>query len=165
MLCNLRWLAILGQALTVVLVTGPMQLALPGTPLWAGIGALTVFNVYATWRARAGREPGDGELFGHILVDVTVLAWMVGWSGGVENPFSSLFLMPVALSVLALPGRWVWATAAASVAGYALAALFGRPLPHAHGVIVAMDHLVDFHGTEGRAVGGDDADILVTAVA
>lgn len=135
MLCNLRWLAVLGQALTVVLVTGPMQVALPAMPLWAGIGALAIFNIYVTWRVRGVREPGDAELFGHILVDVVVLAWMVGWSGGMENPFASLFLLPIALSILALPGRWVWATAAASVAGYAISTLFGRPLPHMHGVV------------------------------
>src|SRR5690606_20141747 len=43
-LCNLRWLAIIGQALTVAVVTGPMQVALPAAPLWTGIGALAVFN-------------------------------------------------------------------------------------------------------------------------
>lgn len=142
MLCNLRWLAILGQVLTVVLVTGPMQVALPAAPLWAGIGALALFNAYGSWRARGGREPGDIELFCHLLVDVAILTWMVSWSGGVENPFSSLFLLPIALSVLALPGRWVWATAAASVAGYVLSALLGRPLPHAHG---AFGDVFDLH--------------------
>jgi len=130
---NLRWLAVAGQSLTILLVTGPMQMALPALPLWSGVGVLALFNLYATWRTRGGREPGDGEVFGHMLVDVVTLAWMVGWSGGVENPFSSLFLLPIAFSILALPGRWVMAMAAASVTGYALSALLARPLPHVHG--------------------------------
>src|SRR5690606_3841914 len=93
-----------------------------------------LFNVYATWRARRDAEAGEAEVFAHVLVDILVLAWMVGWSGGVENPFSSLFLLPVALSILALHGRWIWATAAASVVGFAGSAVLARPLPHVHGV-------------------------------
>ncbi len=60
---------------------------------------------------------------------------MVGWSGGIENPFSSLFLMPMVLSILALPARWAWASAGASLAGYALTLLAGRELPHVHGLM------------------------------
>lgn len=134
LLANLRWLAVAGQALTVVIVTGPLQVALPEALLWTGIGALALFNVYATWRARGDREASAPEVFLHILADVVLLTWMVAWSGGIENPFSSLFLMPIALSILALPSRWVWAIAAASVAGYCASALLGRELPHVHGV-------------------------------
>jgi two-component system sensor histidine kinase RegB len=132
-LCNLRWVAVAGQALTILLVTGPMQMALPPLPLWAGVGVLALFNLYASWRVRGGREPVEAEVFGHMLVDVAVLAWMVGFSGGIENPFSSLFLLPIAFSILALPGRWVVAMAAACLIGYALSALLARPLPHVHG--------------------------------
>ncbi len=134
LLANLRWLAIVGQALTILIVTGPLGVALPGTPLWAGVGVLALFNVYATWRARTGGDVSVPGVFAHILVDVITLAWMVAWSGGIENPFSSLFLLPIALSILALPGRWVWATALASIAGYFVSALLARELPHVHGV-------------------------------
>lgn len=134
LLTNLRWLAVAGQALTVLVVTGPLQVAVPEAPLWWGIGVLALFNVYATWRTRGGAEGSAPEVFTHILVDIVLLAWMVAWSGGIENPFSSLFLMPIALSILALPGRWVWATAGASIAGYCVSALLARELPHVHGV-------------------------------
>ncbi len=132
LLANLRWLAVAGQALTVLVVTGPMGIDLPETPLWGGIGALALFNVYATWRAHSGGDVGVVPTFLHVLVDILSLTWMVGWSGGIENPFSSLFLIPIALSILVLPGKWVWATAAASLAGYGISALFARELPHVH---------------------------------
>src|SRR5689334_8831449 len=118
LLANLRWLAVGGQALTVFVVTRYMGVDLPQSALWGGIGALAIFNLYATWRARVPRDASAGLLFAHIFVDVLSLSWMVGWSGGIENPFSSLFLMPIALSILVLPGRWVWITAAISIAGY-----------------------------------------------
>lgn len=134
LLCHLRWLAIACQAAVVALAAGPMAMVLPVVPLWSGIALLAAFNVYATVRSRLARAPGEGEVFSHVLVDILVLAWMVGWSGGVENPFSSLFLLPVALSILASSRRWAWATAAASILGYAASAALARPLPHVHGV-------------------------------
>jgi two-component system, sensor histidine kinase RegB len=134
LLANLRWLTVAGQALTVLIVSGPMEIDLPETPLWAGIGALALFNAYATWRARVHREASAMLIFLHILVDVLSLSWMVGWSGGIENPFSSLFLLPIALSIHVLPHRWVWVTAAASLVGYSFSALFARELPHVHGI-------------------------------
>lgn len=135
LLCNLRWLGIAGQALTVLLVTGPMQVPLDAAPLWSGIAVLVAFNLYATWRARRETQPSEAELFAHVLVDILVLTWMVGWSGGVENPFSSLFLLPMALCVLALRHAWLWAVALASFGGYAVSALLAEPLPHVHGGI------------------------------
>lgn len=134
-LCNLRWLAIAGQVITVLVVTGPMQVALPRLPLWTGIAVLAVFNLYAEWRVRRNREPDDRELFAHMLADIIMLAWMVGWSGGVENPFCSLFLMPIALSILSLPTHWIWTTAVAGILGFGISALLAQPLPHVHGVL------------------------------
>lgn len=133
-LCNLRWVAIIGQAATVLVATELMGIPLPLAPLWGGIGLLAAFNLYATWRSRRHRADTPTVAFLHMLVDVAVLAWLVGWSGGITNPFSPMFLLLIAVASLALPVRWVLATAAASVLAYALMALFGRPLPHVHDV-------------------------------
>lgn len=132
LLCNLRWAAIAGQIFTVTLVTRFMLVPLPGPPLWAGIALLTVFNIFAALRVRRMAEARVREIYLHMLVDIAVLTWMIAWSGGIQNPFSSLFLLPIALSILALPPRLVWWTAAASAAGYAISALAGRELEHLH---------------------------------
>ncbi len=131
-LCHLRWLAIAGQALTVAVVTGPLHIALPAAPLWAGIAALTLFNLYALRASSKEGVSSNRVVFLHMVVDVTVLGWMIGWSGGLENPFSSLFLLPIALSILALPVRWVWATAAVSIAGFVLSTTLAHAMPHVH---------------------------------
>jgi two-component system sensor histidine kinase RegB len=137
LLHNLRWLAVLGQALTVVVVVGPMQIPLQTTPLWAGIAALALFNFYVTTRIRATSvdSVSDGEVCVHILVDIAVLTWMVAFSGGMENPFASLFLIPIAVAILALPPRLMGVTALASGAGYFISTLFGRELPPVAGML------------------------------
>ena len=135
LLCKLRWIAVAGQAITIAIVTGPMQVQLPVLPLWAGVAALATFNVYASVRASRMHDTGPAELFAHLLVDVLVLAWLIAWSGGIENPFASLFLLPIALSILSLPPAWVWATAASCVLGLGASVYLGKPLPHVHGAV------------------------------
>ena len=70
-LCNLRWVAIVGQAVTVLVALGPLGIALPRWPLWGGIGALA--------------------LFGGALVSSYVCQW---WPG-VEAPAWKLWLVAV----------------------------------------------------------------------
>lgn len=126
-LCSLRWLATAGQATTILVATWLLGLELPQLPLWAGVFVLALFNLYVQLRVHDS-DVAPATAFGHILVDVTVLTWMVGWSGGISNPFGSLFLILIALAALALPLRWTHAVAAACVGGYALSAVFGLPL-------------------------------------
>jgi two-component system sensor histidine kinase RegB len=137
LLCNLRWLAVVGQALTVVLVVGPLHIPLQTSPLWAGIGALALFNVYVTARLRRATPipVSDAEICVHVLVDIAALTWMVAFSGGMENPFASLFLIPIAVAILALPGRLMGLIAVASGAGYFTSTLFGRELPPVAGML------------------------------
>jgi len=127
-LCSLRWLAVAGQAATILVATFALALPLPQLPLWSGVAVLALFNSYAQWRA-TDTDTAPVTAFGHILVDVAVLTWMVGWSGGVGNPFGSLFLILIALAALALPVRWALAVAVACLLGYGASAAFGLPLP------------------------------------
>lgn len=134
-LCALRSAAVLGQAITIWIVTGPMNINLEQLPLWCGVAALAAFNIFASWRVRRLSEGSHAEVFLHLLADIVVLTWLISFSGGFENPFSSLFLLPIALSVLALPVHWMWATAACSLLGYVISAWLGEPLPHIHGTM------------------------------
>lgn len=127
-LCSLRWLATAGQAATILVATWVLGLPLAQVPLWTGVAVLALFNTYAQLRVQ-GTDTAPATAFAHILVDVTVLTWMVGWSGGITNPFGSLFLILIALAALALPARWTLAVAAACLIGYCLSAALGRPLP------------------------------------
>lgn len=136
-LVTLRWFAVAGQSVAVACVVLGLGVPLPLWPMVAVIGLLAAFNGFASRRARQEGEGSPREVFVHIAVDVAVLAFLIGCSGGPANPFTSLFLLPIAFAALALPQRWIYATAALCGLGYALAAAFGRPLPHVHAL--AMD--------------------------
>jgi two-component system, sensor histidine kinase RegB len=137
LLCNLRWLAVLGQALTVTLVVGLLHIPLPVAALSAGIAVLALFNAYVTARVYGGAvdSASDVEVCLHVLVDIAVLTWMIALSGGMENPFASLFLIPIAIAILALPPRLMGLTAALSGLGYFVSTLYGRELPPVAGLL------------------------------
>lgn len=135
-LVTLRWIAAAGQLAAIVCVALGLGVPLPLWPMGVAIGLLLVFNLYASWRVRQGGDASLREVFCHIAVDVAVLAFLIGCSGGPANPFTSLFLLPIAFAALALPRRWIFATAALCGLGYALAAAFGRPLPHVHDLMM-----------------------------
>ncbi|AUA56778.1 Sensor histidine kinase regB [Achromobacter spanius] len=127
-LCSLRWLAIAGQAATILLASSVLGIALPLEPLWIGVGVLIGFNAYASLRLRHPRDLSHATAFGHLLVDMAALSWMIGWSGGISNPFGMMFLILTALAALALPRNWALAAALAGICGYAAAGIFGQPL-------------------------------------
>lgn len=131
-LCSLRWLATAGQAVAILFASKVLHMQLPLLALWAGVCALAAFNAVVQWHLpRRSSEPTPATAFGHILVDITVLTWMVGFSGGIANPFGSLFLILIALAALALPRAWSFAVAAAAVLGFATSAVAGIELPAA----------------------------------
>lgn len=154
-LATLRWFAVAGQLATMLFVVGVLGASLPLLPMLIAIALLAGFNLFARWRGRRGIEPSPLEAFGHIVVDVAELAFLIGCSGGPANPFTSLFLLPIAFAALALRGRWIVATALVCGLGYALAAVFGRPLPHVHDL--GMD-VFDLH------VLGMAANFLISAI-
>ena len=128
-LCSLRWLATAGQAATILVCTGLLHQPLPQLPLWAGVLALALFNLHAQVRSRRADHAPPATAFGHLLVDITILTWMVGWSGGIANPFGSLYLILIAMAAFVLPVGWTLAVAFSCLVGYAVSGFAGLPLP------------------------------------
>lgn len=133
-LATLRWFAIAGQLLAIGLAAWLLRSALPLAPMLAAVVLLAGFNGFVWAGLRRGGGFSSLAGFAHMGMDVAVLAFLVGCSGGAANPFTSLFLLPIAFAALALPGRWIVATALVCALGYALAAAWGRPLPPVHGL-------------------------------
>lgn len=131
----LRLCAVTGQALTVVVVAFVLRMPIPLLPLAAGIGALAAFDVFAFWRLRQPWPVSAAEAFGHIAVDIGVLAFLLYCSGGATNPFVSLLVMPIALAAAALPRKHVVAVALLAAAAYLALIAWHLPLPPLHATV------------------------------
>src|SRR4029453_15381058 len=72
-LAELRWLAVIGQLATILLVHFSLRVPLPLVEMLTLLAGLALFNVASILRARLGFPVSNGELFGVLLVDVAVL--------------------------------------------------------------------------------------------
>ena len=60
-LAVLRWWAVAGQALTVLLVVHAWGLPLRAAALWSGVAVLAAFNLWATWHAARNANPSAAQ--------------------------------------------------------------------------------------------------------
>lgn len=123
-LIQLRWIAVVGQVVTIFVVHYGIGIALPLGPMCAVLAALVAFNLGSQqWWKRRGHVSNLALLVG-LLVDVVSLSIQLYLSGGITNPFVFLYLLQVALGTVLLrsPANWILA-AAAGVCFTALAVL------------------------------------------
>ena len=128
-LSSLRWFTVIGQAISILVATGPMGLAITQTPLWVGVALLALFNAHSHFYLKQRDDLTVRCAFSHIFIDICQLAWMICFSGGIDNPFGSLFIVFIALAALAFSPRWQIAVGVACLVGYSLSARVGLPLP------------------------------------
>ena len=127
LLVQLRWLAVGGQLLTIELVHNFMGIKLPLEPMLAAIGVLALINL--TSLPLLNRRTGitNSELTVALLIDVAALAWQLQFSGGLANPFASLFLLQIVLGAILLKPVSSWGIVAAAL--FALGLLTINPVP------------------------------------
>jgi two-component system sensor histidine kinase RegB len=105
-LVRLRWLAIVGQAGAVLGVHFVLGFPLP-LGLCMGAVALSAWlNIFLSIRWRKSVRLSETHAGLMLLYDVLQLAVLLYLTGGLENPFSFLFLVPVTISATSLSTRW-----------------------------------------------------------
>ena len=104
-LVRLRWLAVFGQAVAVLVVHFGLEFDVPIWPCLAVIALSAALNVVLRlgFKRPQWLEPDRAAyLLGFDLAELTALLFL---TGGVENPFSFLLVGPVLISATALPPR------------------------------------------------------------
>ena len=114
-LIQLRWIAVVGQVATILVVQYGLGIALPLQPMFAVLAALVLFNLASHLWCRRHTQVSHAALLVGLLVDVASLTVQLYLSGGIANPFVFLFLLQVVIGTVLLrsPGSWVIAAAAA----------------------------------------------------
>lgn len=128
-----------GQGVISVFSVQVLGIPLPvGAIGWLlGLQALVAL---LTWiRLRAATPVTPLELVAQVHVDILLLAAMLYLTGGTENPFAALFVVPVAIAAASLEQRWVWITVA-SMACCCIALYYFRvPLAQSTGSAALYD--------------------------
>ncbi|GAB2470634.1 ATP-binding protein [Comamonas humi] len=129
LLVQLRWLAVVGQVVTISLVHYGLDIALPLQPMLLIVAALVAFNAlnigWLRWRQH---DVTSLDLFVALLVDVGALTFQLYLSGGANNPFIGLYLLQVTLGAILLRPGFAWAIVGVSTACAAALAFAHQPL-------------------------------------
>lgn len=104
---QLRWLAVGGQVLTILIATFWFEIALPLVQMAMVIALLVLLNIVSMVRLRQG-DIAHIELFAELVLDVIALTIQLYLSGGATNPFITLYLLQVAIGAVLLEAWAAW---------------------------------------------------------
>ena len=126
---RLRWLAALGQLAAIFIVVQGLEFDLPIVPCLVIVGLSVAVNLVLqiAFNPMQRLEPGYAAAL--LALNIVELAGLLFFTGGLQNPFSFLFLAPVLISATALPVRMTIALGVLAVACASVLVFFYMPLP------------------------------------
>jgi two-component system sensor histidine kinase RegB len=130
-LIRLRWLSVIGQTVTVLVVYLGLEFDLP---IWGCLSVIALsawLNIALRVRFKAARRLEPSRAAWLLAFDIAELGALMYLTGGLQNPFSFFFLGPVLLSATALPARMTALLGAFAIFCATLLVFFYLPLPWA----------------------------------
>ncbi len=104
-LVGLRWLAIAGQSAAVLVAHFALGLQFPLIACFVCIGVSAALNGLLRLRFSLVHRLNETWAVSVLAFDIAQLAALLGLTGGLDNPFSILFLAPVTTAATSLPLR------------------------------------------------------------
>src|SRR6202035_1487416 len=126
---RLRWLAVLGQLATIFMVAQGLEFDVEVIPCLTIIGLSALLNLalQIAFNPMQRLEPACAAAL--LALNIIELAGLLYFTGGLENPFSFLFLAPVLISATVLPIRLTIALGVLAIACASALVFFHFPLP------------------------------------
>jgi two-component system sensor histidine kinase RegB len=125
----IRWIAVIGQFLAVIMVHFGLGLKLPMGPAFAAIGASVLLNLAAL--AQRGSRPrlADRDAALYLGYDTLQLSLLLYLTGGLLNPFAVLILAPLTVAGTILSRVSVIGLTVLALVCLSALALWRFPLP------------------------------------
>lgn len=98
----LRWFAIVGQLGAIFVGSAVYGLSLNIGACFLAVGASIIANLVAIFIYPENKRLTENEVLGMLLFDLLQLSTLLFLTGGLNNPFSLLLLVPVTISATAL---------------------------------------------------------------
>ena len=102
------------------------------------IGASITANIIAVFVYPENKRLTEGEVAGMLAFDMVQLAFLIGLTGGLNNPFALLILAPVAISAMALNPRTTALLATLTIVLISIVTVWHLPLRTEEGFIMRM---------------------------
>jgi two-component system sensor histidine kinase RegB len=126
---RLRWLAVLGQLAAIFVVRQGLEFDVEVLPCVTIIGLSALLNLTLQIAFNPMRRLEPAYAAALLALNIVELAGLLFFTGGLQNPFSFLFLVPVLISATALPVRLTIGLGALALACASVLVFFHFPLP------------------------------------
>src|SRR6478752_2931133 len=126
---RLRWLAVLGQLAAIFVVRQGLEFDVEVLPCVTIIGLSALLNLTLQIAFNPMRRLEPVYAAALLALNIVELAGLLFFTGGLQNPFSFLFLAPVLISATALPARFTFGLGVLAVACASVLFFFHLPLP------------------------------------
>lgn len=126
---RLRWLAVLGQLAAIFIVAQGLEFNVEIVPCVSIIALSATLNLALQTVANPMQRLEPMQAAGLLALNIVELAGLLFFTGGLQNPFSFLFLAPVLISATALPARFTFGLGVLAVACASILFFFHFPLP------------------------------------
>ncbi len=167
---HLRWLAVFGQFLTLLVVYLGLSIPLPIGALCVLIGITALTNLaYWFWLARlhrrglqlADRLPTDQVISALMLIDIIDLTGLLYLTAGIANPFWLFYFVNVAMAAAIITPQWAWLLWACTIGCVSLlisikvepinilSPMFEKDDPNVRWTIPKLGYLISFVACSG----------------
>ncbi len=128
-LVRLRWLGVAGQSVAVLITWFVLGFDLPIALCFLVIAASVALNVALRLKFPLNQRLSEPQAFALLAYDVLQLSGLLYFTGGLTNPFASLFLAPIMISAVSLAWQGTAWLVVLMVAAASFLAFQHFPLP------------------------------------
>ena len=128
-LVGLRWFAVIGQAIAVLVVHYGLEFELPLAACLSVIALSAWLNVAMRMHFRNVQRLPPRPVALLLGYDIAQLTMLMALTGGIENPFAFLILAPVLIAAISLPLRYTLPLGVFAAACSTVIAFYFWPLP------------------------------------
>ena len=139
-LTTLRWFSIAGQLAVLAAAHRYFGLILPIGQCALAVGAAIALNIFCATVFQGSRRLADHEAMLLLLFDLIQLTYLVGMTGGLDNPFILLVIVPVTISAAALELKSTVFLGGLAVQLVTAVAFVYRPLYFASGEVITLPY-------------------------
>jgi two-component system sensor histidine kinase RegB len=140
----LRWVAIIGQIVAVIVALRVYQLQIETGLIALTIGASIVANLVSSFVYPQSRRLSEREASLMLVFDILQLGLLLYLTGGLNNPYALLMLAPVTIAATMLPLRSTVFLALLSMTLLTLIGLWHIPILTASGATLELPALFRF---------------------
>jgi two-component system sensor histidine kinase RegB len=129
LLITIRWVAVIGQAVSLVIVHFGLGFSLPIWPTLVVVATSALINIGNVVLRRTVHRLSEREAALYLGYDVLQLGLLLFMTGGLENPFAILMVAPVTVAATILSKRSVFSLSVLAVCAITVLAGVHWPLP------------------------------------